>query len=119
MNKKDDISRELINIKFMLYVGLLMASSIALASNLDEYSSVKPLLLQAFNNHDGSVPGEITGKMSDSLSKLWKNNRRAKHVWLSCLNGSILSMFVFRFNKVFLSAVPFVSPTHCVRRTRP
>ncbi len=75
MNKKDDISRELINIKFMLYVGLLMASSIALASNLDEYSRVKPLLLQVFDNHDGSVPGEIAGKRCGSLPKLWKNNR--------------------------------------------
>ncbi|MHB1677907.1 MAG: hypothetical protein ACYCSS_10290 [Sulfuriferula sp.] len=59
--------------KIMLYVGLLMASSISLASSLDEYSSVKPLLLQALDDPEGTSQGEIVGKIADKIQTTTKS----------------------------------------------
>ncbi|MHB0992009.1 MAG: hypothetical protein ACYC0M_12125 [Burkholderiales bacterium] len=59
--------------KIMLYVGLLMVSSISLASSMDEYSSVKPLLLQALDDPEGKSQGEIVGKIADKIQTTTKS----------------------------------------------
>lgn len=45
----------------MLCVGLFMINSISLASDLNGYSNLKPLLLQEIDNLDGTAQGEIVG----------------------------------------------------------
>ena len=50
-----------------------MASSISLASNLDEYSSIKPLLLQALDDPEGKSQGEIVGKIADNIQTTTKS----------------------------------------------
>lgn len=57
----------------MLYVGLFMVSSISLASSMDEYSSVKPLLLQALDDPEGKSQGEIVGKIADKIQTTTKS----------------------------------------------
>jgi hypothetical protein len=59
--------------KIMLCVGLLMVSSISLASSLDEYSNVKPLLLQELDNPNGTTQGEITGPIADKFKTTTKS----------------------------------------------
>lgn len=59
--------------KIALGLGLLMASSIALASSLDQYTSVKPLLLQALNDPSATVQGEMIGPIADKFKSTTKS----------------------------------------------
>ena len=59
--------------KIALGIGLLMASSIALASSLDQYTSVKPLLLQALDDPHATVQGEMIGPMADKFKTTTKS----------------------------------------------
>ena len=50
-----------------------MVSSISLAANLDEYTSVKPLMMQALDNPNEKVQGEVIGKIADKFSEATKS----------------------------------------------
>ena len=58
---------------FLLGAGLLMVSSISLASSLDQYTSVKPLLLQALDDPSATIKGEMIGPVADKFKSTTKS----------------------------------------------
>ena len=60
-------------IKIALGIGLFMASSIALASGLDQYTSVKPLFLQALDDPHATIQGEMIGTLADKFRSTTKS----------------------------------------------
>ena len=60
--------------KIALGIGLFMASSIALASGLDQYTSVKPLLLQALDDPHATIQGEMIGPIADKFKSTTKSD---------------------------------------------
>ena len=56
-----------------LIVGLSMMASISLASSLDEYGSVKPLLFQALDAPNGTIQGEVTGAIAEKINSTTKS----------------------------------------------
>ena len=50
-----------------------MISSISLTLSLDEYSNVKPFLLQELDHPDGITQGEITGPIADKFKTTTKS----------------------------------------------
>ncbi len=50
-----------------------MISSISLTLSLDEYSNVKPFLLQELDHPDGITQGEITGPIADKFRTTTKS----------------------------------------------
>lgn len=59
--------------EMLLCAGLIMLSSISAADSLDEYSSVKPLLMQELDNPNEKVQGEVVGKIADKISEATKS----------------------------------------------
>ena len=51
-----------------------MASSISLASSLDQYASTKPLLLQALDEPSATIQGEMTGPIADKFKATTKSD---------------------------------------------
>lgn len=60
--------------KLSLCASLLMVSSISLASGLDEYTSAKPLLLQALDDPNATIHGEMTGPIADKFKATTKSD---------------------------------------------
>jgi hypothetical protein len=48
----------------ILSICLLLASNLSIASNLDQYASVKPLLLQALDDPSATIQGEMIGPIA-------------------------------------------------------
>jgi len=59
--------------KIALGVWMLLASSITFASNLDQYTSVKPLLLQALDDPHATIQGEMIGPVADKFRTTTKS----------------------------------------------
>lgn len=57
----------------VLGIGLLLASSISFASNLDQYDSVKPLLLQALDDPSARIEGEMVGPIAEKFRATTKS----------------------------------------------
>ena len=50
-----------------------MMASISLASSLDEYGSVKPLLFQALDAPNSTIQGEVTGAIAEKINSTTKS----------------------------------------------
>lgn len=59
--------------KLSLCAGLLMVCSISLASGLDEYRSVQPLLFQALDDPNSTIHGEVIGPIAEKISAATKS----------------------------------------------
>ncbi len=58
---------------FPFFLALLMTCGISFASSLDQYTSVKPLLLQALDDPHATIQGEMIGPMADKFKTTTKS----------------------------------------------
>lgn len=59
--------------KTLLCIFLILSSNLSIASNIDQYTSVKPLFLQALDDPRATIQGEMIGPIADKFRSTTKS----------------------------------------------